>query len=276
MSENPIVVGTDGESRAELAVDKAGELALALGAPVHVACVPSAIYGSDWPPRISAQQIVTESAERLRSRGVTVETHLPKGEASLELAGLAEELGAQLIVMGNKGMTGIRRILGSLPNRVSHQARCDVLIVPTQSGTLPDYAGRAVVVGVEAAGDADRALGVAVRLARGLGGELHIVSGEGTGGVLAAAAAAAARQGVPVLTHEVDGELSETLLDVATEHDAALVVVDGRGMHAEDRERFRNTPDQLSHQGAISVLISYAGGAEGEAMSAGRAEAASA
>jgi nucleotide-binding universal stress UspA family protein len=40
---------------------------------------------------------------------------------------------AQMIMVGNKGMTGARRMLGSVPNRVSHQARCDVLIVATDT-----------------------------------------------------------------------------------------------------------------------------------------------
>jgi nucleotide-binding universal stress UspA family protein len=44
---------------------------------------------------------------------------------------IAEEQHAQMIVVGNRGMTGARRVLGSVPNRVSHRARCDVLIVVT-------------------------------------------------------------------------------------------------------------------------------------------------
>jgi nucleotide-binding universal stress UspA family protein len=44
---------------------------------------------------------------------------------------IAESEGAQMIVVGNKGMTGARRVLGSVPNKISHHARCAVLIVPT-------------------------------------------------------------------------------------------------------------------------------------------------
>jgi nucleotide-binding universal stress UspA family protein len=47
------------------------------------------------------------------------------------LVQIADEQGAQMIVVGNKGMTGARRVLGSVPNHVSHHARCDVLIVST-------------------------------------------------------------------------------------------------------------------------------------------------
>ena len=136
MSQDPIVVGTDGSPRAELAVDKAGELAQALGVLVHVVCVPSAIAGKDWPPRITAQQIVADTADRLRGRGIAVQTHLPKSDAAPGLVAVAEQEKAQMIVVGNKGMTGLGRAFGSLPNRVSHQARCHVLIVPTQSRSL--------------------------------------------------------------------------------------------------------------------------------------------
>jgi nucleotide-binding universal stress UspA family protein len=47
------------------------------------------------------------------------------------LVQIADEQDAQMIVVGNRGMTGARRVLGSVPNRVSHHAHCDVLIVTT-------------------------------------------------------------------------------------------------------------------------------------------------
>jgi nucleotide-binding universal stress UspA family protein len=47
------------------------------------------------------------------------------------LVRIADEQVAQMIVLGNRGMTGARRVLGSVPNRVSHHAPCDVLIVTT-------------------------------------------------------------------------------------------------------------------------------------------------
>jgi nucleotide-binding universal stress UspA family protein len=47
------------------------------------------------------------------------------------LVRIADEQGAQMIILGNRGMTGARRVLGSVPNRVSHYAPCDVLIVRT-------------------------------------------------------------------------------------------------------------------------------------------------
>lgn len=264
MSIDPVVVGTDGSARAELAVDRAGELAQALGAPVHVVCVPGAIAGADWPQRITAQEIVTKSGDRLRGRGIAVEAHLPKdaGDPAGALIAVADEVSAQVLVVGNKGMTGIRHLLGSFPNRVSHQAQRDVLIVPTDSPTLGEFPGRSIVVGTEGA-SGGRAVKEAIRLAKGLQSKLHVASIGGAGGSAASldsAASEATNEGVQATTHELPGDPVDGLLDLAAANDAALIIIGGRGMHADDRERFGNIPDKLSHKGASSVLIVFAGG----------------
>jgi nucleotide-binding universal stress UspA family protein len=276
MSSHPIVAGTDGSSRANVAVDRAGELALALGASVHLVCVPGALEANEWPARISAQQIVAAAAERLQSRGITTETHLPKdqGDAALALVALADHEQAQMIVMGNKGMTGIRRILGSLPNTVSHHARCDVLIVPTQSRSLAEFAGRSIVVGVDGSGGATRAGREAVRLSKALGGELHVVASSKSPApqesAAAAVAAEAAEQGVSAIAHERDDDPADALLDVADRNDAAIIVVGSKGMRTGERELFGNVPDKISHAGTASVLIVFTGdeaARAGDAMS---------
>jgi nucleotide-binding universal stress UspA family protein len=60
-----------------------------------------------------------------------VEVHAPKGDAADSLIHTAKEQNAGLIVLGSRGMRGARRLLGSVPNKVSHNAPCDVLIVQT-------------------------------------------------------------------------------------------------------------------------------------------------
>ena len=266
-----------GRLTARLAVDKAGELAKALEARVDVVCVPSALEAYEWPARISAEQIVAKASDRLRGQGVEVQTHLPKvlqGEAALALVAVAEQEQAQMLVVGNKGMTGIRRLLGSLPNRVSHQARCDVLIVPTQSRSLAAFSGRPIVVGADGSSGATRILNEAIRLSKALGGELHIVSISPSSGepesALAEAAAKAANQGVAVITHALQRDPAGALLEVADKHDAGVIVVGGKGMHAGERERFGNIADKISHSGTSGVLIVSTGGesdSDGEGMS---------
>ena len=128
MLSDPIVVGTDGSVTAQRAVDQAGELGKALDVPVHIVAVRETAKAG----LSVAEQAVTGSRERLESRGVKVRTHLLAGSAAVELMKIAEAEHAQMIVVGNRGMTGGRRLLGSVPNDVSHNAPCGVLIVPTQ------------------------------------------------------------------------------------------------------------------------------------------------
>jgi nucleotide-binding universal stress UspA family protein len=257
MPRDPIVAGTDGSATASVAVDKAGELAEALGAPVHLVCVPGAVDAHEWPARITAQEVVAKAGENLRGRGITVETHLPKdqGDAALALVATADHVNAQMIVVGNKGMTGIRRLLGSFPNTVSHRAGCNVLIVPTQSSSLPAFGGGSVVVETDASSGAAGAVAEAIRLSKALGGELHIVSAQEA--VLEAVAADAAEEGVSATTHVVDRGRADALHDVADSHQAAIIVVDNEAAHA----------GKLSHQGNFSVLlVSAAAGREGDAI----------
>ena len=138
-----IVVGTDGSDRAEFAVDRAGELARLLGAKVHVvSCYgktsaglsPAATRGlqTERPEQRSrAQHSVDRAQQRLAPIGVEIETHVWSGEPAEALVQIADEQHAQMIIVGNRGMTGGRRVLGSVPNSVSHHASCDVLIVAT-------------------------------------------------------------------------------------------------------------------------------------------------
>jgi nucleotide-binding universal stress UspA family protein len=135
-SGGSIIVGTDGTDTAERAVDRAGAIARAFGATVQVL---SAYSDSQTPlvgsgrqgDRTHAQQHVDRAQERLTKQGVESEAHLTNQEPGRALVAIADEQRAQMIVVGNRGMAGARRALGSVPNYVSHHADCDVLIVGT-------------------------------------------------------------------------------------------------------------------------------------------------
>jgi nucleotide-binding universal stress UspA family protein len=139
IARGSIVVGTDGSERAERAVDRAGELAKLLEVKVHVVSAYSkssdALSGAsgheEKEDRTRAGHYVERAQRRLAGRGVESETHVWLGQPADALAQIADEQTAQMIVIGNRGMTGARRVLGSVPNRVSHHAPCDVLIVTT-------------------------------------------------------------------------------------------------------------------------------------------------
>jgi nucleotide-binding universal stress UspA family protein len=100
----------------------AGAAAQARGAPMT---------GHDQEGRTRAQHSVERAQQRISHLGVESETHVWVGEPADALVQIAEDHGAQMIVVGNRGMTGARRVLGSVPNRVSHNSPCDVLIVTT-------------------------------------------------------------------------------------------------------------------------------------------------
>jgi nucleotide-binding universal stress UspA family protein len=140
-----IVVGTDGSDTAKRAVAEAIRLAQALGAVVHIvsayepvrdAHIAGAPEGAAkvWAPLPDAevQAVLEEAAANARMAGAMVETHAVHAGAADALLGVASEISASLIVVGSKGMHGARRlVLGSVPNRVSHRASCNVLIVCT-------------------------------------------------------------------------------------------------------------------------------------------------
>jgi nucleotide-binding universal stress UspA family protein len=124
-------------------VDRAGEIAKKLGATVHVV----SCYGQDSGPftptaglggsrekdveRTRATHYVERAQRRLSRLGVASEVHVWRAEPADALVRIADEQDAQMIVVGNRGMTGARRALGSVPNRVSHHSGCNVLIVAT-------------------------------------------------------------------------------------------------------------------------------------------------
>ena len=137
-----IVVGTDGSETADIALRRAIDLAGLTGAKLHVVSAYE-----PTPARVGSKQPVPEAADwtvgsdfkadavlqraRETARDVKIEVHAPKGDAADSLIQTAKEQDADLIVLGSKGMRGARRVLGSVPNKVSHHAPCDVLIVQT-------------------------------------------------------------------------------------------------------------------------------------------------
>jgi nucleotide-binding universal stress UspA family protein len=149
MFEN-IVVGTDGSDSAAVAVGRATELAKLTGATLHIVSAyrPVSISGAAMAAGAGAATIDTEAvnqsvaaqsslvcehaATNARREGIKVDLHSVPGEPADVLIGVAEEYKADLVVVGNRGMSGARRfILGSVPNKVSHHCPCSLLIVDT-------------------------------------------------------------------------------------------------------------------------------------------------
>jgi nucleotide-binding universal stress UspA family protein len=118
-----ILVGTDGSATATKAVDRALAVAKVTGAELTVLHVGSGSKG---------KAVLDDVVARFGDRGVTLHTLLESGDPAGLLAETAERDGFDLLVVGNKGMTGAARFfLGSVPNKISHHARCSLMIVRT-------------------------------------------------------------------------------------------------------------------------------------------------
>jgi nucleotide-binding universal stress UspA family protein len=141
-----IVVGTDGSETAQRAVAEAGQLAKAVGGSVHLVSAYQPLRGArvvgasggaaeTWEvkPDSVVQSVLEEAAAAVRMNGVEAEAHMVAGDPADALLEVAERVNADLLVVGNRGMHGMTRVLGSVPNKVSHRARCSVLIVSTDA-----------------------------------------------------------------------------------------------------------------------------------------------
>lgn len=118
-----VLVGTDGSITAGRAVAKAVEVAGMYDARLVVAFVGTAETG---------QAVLDGVVAQYREAGVELAPRLLSGDPSGALVGIAEAERADLVVVGNKGLLGAGRFLsGSVPNAVTRQAPCDVLVVAT-------------------------------------------------------------------------------------------------------------------------------------------------
>jgi nucleotide-binding universal stress UspA family protein len=142
-----IVVGTDGSDTARQAVRQATDLASSVGARIDLVSAYEPVSDQRlreerkeapedvaWAvnPREDVDATLEEASEQIQANGVEVETFARQGDPADAILDVAEERGADLIIVGNKGMTGAKRfLLGSVPNKVSHHAPCSVLIIRT-------------------------------------------------------------------------------------------------------------------------------------------------
>lgn len=152
-----IVVATDGSKPAEEAVRQATDLASHEGARLHLVTAypdpqmlrdPTTIWSNEPKGVIDsgrtgggartetvdlreiAESVLKRAAREAVSKGVDVETHASEGEPAEVIINVANQVGADLIVIGSRGLTGIKRyLLGSVSTKVSQHAHCSVMIV---------------------------------------------------------------------------------------------------------------------------------------------------
>ena len=142
-----ILVGTDGSDTARTALRQAIEIAQQFGARLQIVSAyepvahqqlrneRAAVPDVEWlvKAREDVLRLLETAREAARQTGLErVDTFARQGDAADAILDVAEEQGSDLIIVGNRGMTGAKRfLLGSVPNKVSHHAPCSVLIVRT-------------------------------------------------------------------------------------------------------------------------------------------------
>ncbi|HTV13014.1 MAG TPA: universal stress protein [Acidimicrobiales bacterium] len=136
-----VLVAADASATASRAVDAAVELVKTLGGDLHVVTAydPDSVKIDKLPDEYidRVQDPADLLLERLRTsindKGVQARYYPAAGDPADAIVNVADKIGADLIIVGNKGMKGVRRVLGSVPNSVAHKANCSVLIVDTVS-----------------------------------------------------------------------------------------------------------------------------------------------
>lgn len=144
---NSIVVGTDGSDTATQAVREAVDMAKATGATLELVSAYAPVAESrlraerrdapedvQWAinPKQEVELSLSDAADIARESGVKVNTHAVQGDPADAIIEVAEKQNSDVVIVGNKGMTGAKRfLLGSVPDKISHHAPCSVLIVRT-------------------------------------------------------------------------------------------------------------------------------------------------
>ncbi len=140
-----VLLATDGSEEARLAAQTAADLAQRTGSELHLVHVGGVVtHGAGSGVQVGplpgvhqdeldsqAERLLGAEVERMKSSGIEVaQAHLRRGRADEEVIVLAEEMGADLIAVGSKGLGGVRRaLMGSVSNSVVRHAHCPVLVV---------------------------------------------------------------------------------------------------------------------------------------------------
>ncbi len=140
--DGPIVTGTDGSDSATKALSAAIKLAGAFDQQLLIVSAyrPTGQAPGNVPaefvdlltPLSKVESLLEDAASRARTAGVKVTTRAVQGDAADAILEAADEIGADLIVIGNKGIGSVKRfVLGNVPSKIVHNASCSTHIVHT-------------------------------------------------------------------------------------------------------------------------------------------------
>ncbi len=248
-----IVVGTDGSATARLAEARAAQLARANDAQLLIAT-------AHRDEADQTDEVLEASAEAARASWPRVDTRAVLGEPAEAMVALARDEGADLLVVGNKGMSGRAAfLLGSVPDRISHSAPCDLLIVRTASDDAPRRAEEPYRTMLVATDGSQTSL-QAVRRAHGLGERtgarpvLFYAGHPKTAEIVFKEVAGAYLPAGMLQTTSSRGDPADAICRVAEDEEYDLIVIGNRGMHG-GRFHFGLIPNKVSHQAPTDLLI---------------------
>jgi nucleotide-binding universal stress UspA family protein len=269
-----VIVGTDGSTTATRAAQVAAAFAEVIGAELLVAAAYERTRPQDLGPpsdragggeavlssgyRAAAETAQDTAAVALRGRRVRSDTAAVEGDPAEALLDLAGTRPGSLLVVGNRGMSDSTRfLLGNVPNKVSHHATGDVLIVRTDTGR-EGAAPRRVVVGTDGSRTALRAVERAARLVADLGPDASLTiasvgDADGARAAIEEGGTVAGEHGVAWTGAARDGDPASGLLEIAADHD--LLVVGNRGMTGAARFLLGSVPNKVSHHTPTDLLI---------------------
>jgi nucleotide-binding universal stress UspA family protein len=268
-----ILLAADGSEDAAQATQAATDLASRSGSELHVVHVWHDVPGPyrhgyvKRELRRQGQEILDEQVRKIEEAGGTVaQAHLRGGRTSDEVIELAEELDVDLLVVGTRGLRGMRRILiGSHSDEIVHRSRRTVLVVRRGDNGWPPSR---VVAGDDFSEDARRAAWLAASLGKLFGARMllfHVEpqlsqeSGEAVGQA-GGKLEDRARELEAILderpqTRVVAGDPTEVLVDAAQEEGPTLVAVGSRGLGTLERVRLGSVSTKVIRAGLEAVLV---------------------
>jgi nucleotide-binding universal stress UspA family protein len=292
-----VLLATDGSEQADLALKTAADLAENTDSELHVVVVEELPYAYDAPSvKSPASGFFLEAHERARKRldrelekmrsagegGRVAEAHLRVGTAAREIVALAEETGAGLIVLGSRGLGGIRRALtGTVSDTVVRHAHCPVMVVRGEPVVFPTK----ILLATDGSEDANLASSTAADLAKSTDSELHVVYVGGMPSVFSEPPGAVAldpdlqsrmeeeaeeaartklEEQVQKIS-EVGGEIAETharvdypdaeIVELAEELGVGLIVMGSRGRGGLSRALMGSVSDSVVRHAHCPVLV---------------------
>lgn len=205
-----------------------------------------------------AESAVATAAGSAKTLGAQTTTKVIKGSPADVIVESAEEEFVELIVVGNKGMAGSKRaLLGTVPDRVSHHAPCDLLIVRTDDQDEAS-AGvyKKILVGTDGSSTASDAAKKAIELGDDLSAEvtLGFIGAPRMGNIVLGGTKDRLKK-KEVQTIQIEGSPAEMICEIAEKEGFDLILVGNKGMSGAKRFLLGSVPNTVSHYAPCDVLI---------------------